>query len=105
MGFDIELSQRDAFGDAVEVYSADAADPQPYTSWEAGVGPGQQWREARLGSGVVVRVPRLEGDSAVVRLCRASEARESSCADGLDNDCDGKTDGADTDCGGGYQGG
>lgn len=66
MGFDAELSQRGAFGDVVAVYAADAADPQPYTSWEAGVAAGQQWREERLGSGLVVRVPKFEGDSAQV---------------------------------------
>lgn len=33
------------------------------------------------------QVPRYEADSAVVRVCRVSESRESSCGDGLDNDC------------------
>jgi uncharacterized membrane protein YgcG len=86
------------------VYSADAADPQPFTSWEAGVAPRQQWREARLASNLVVRVPRVVNGSAEVRLCRWTEAKETSCDDGLDNDCDGRVDAADGDCQGGGDG-
>jgi V8-like Glu-specific endopeptidase len=33
--------------------------------------------------------------------CTPTQNPESSCSDGLDNDCDGLTDGADPDCGGG----
>ena len=88
-GFDAGLTAQGAFADRVIVYSAPAGDPQPYTSWEAGVAAGEQWREARLGSGLVLRVPRLEdgGAAAVVDVCRAGGTTESACGDGLDNDC------------------
>jgi hypothetical protein len=33
--------------------------------------------------------------------CTVTEVTEVSCADGVDNDCDGATDGTDGDCGGG----
>ena len=33
--------------------------------------------------------------------CVVTETPETSCADGIDNDCDGHIDGADSDCGGG----
>ena len=33
--------------------------------------------------------------------CTATETNETSCTDGLDNDCDGLTDSNDPDCGGG----
>ena len=33
--------------------------------------------------------------------CQVTETPESSCSDGLDNDCDGNIDGADSDCAGG----
>ncbi|GIL88649.1 hypothetical protein Vretimale_17244 [Volvox reticuliferus] len=36
--------------------------------------------------------------SGRVGLCRYSEERETSCRDGLDNDCDGLVDSADPDC-------
>jgi hypothetical protein len=50
----------------VNIYSTPADDPQPFTSWEAGVDAGQQWQESRLASGVVVKVThasRLHGRS------------------------------------------
>ena len=112
MLYDRELPpSKSGFGDRVMVYSAAADDPMPFTSWEAGVDDGQQWREARLGSGLVVRVWKYHGnESAEVQLCRWSEEREASCGDGLDNDCDGLADGDDPDCtpqsgGGGTQSG
>lgn len=99
-GYDRELPTNGSFADRVTVYSASANDPQPFTSWEAGIAEGEQWREARLGSNVVVRVPKFGNGSAEVSLCHWDEERETSCSDGLDNDCDGRTDDADPDCGG-----
>ncbi len=37
--------------------------------------------------------------------CSATESQETSCTDGLDNDCDGLIDSADSDCGGDSGGG
>jgi hypothetical protein len=60
-----------AFGDRVIVYSVDASDPQPFSSWEAGIDAGQQWREVRLNSSLIIRVPSFgPGDVATVRICR-----------------------------------
>ncbi|GBF95823.1 hypothetical protein Rsub_08259 [Raphidocelis subcapitata] len=111
--YDRELPpSKSGFGDRVMVYSAAADDPMPFTSWEAGIDEGQQWRETRLGSGLVVRVSKFRGNvSAEVQLCHWNEEREASCGDGLDNDCDGLADGDDPDCapqsggGGGGSGG
>lgn len=51
---------------------------------------------------ITVRVRSMDATSADVTVCRTSQAgRESSCSDGLDNDCDGWTDQDDPDCGGG----
>lgn len=38
------------------------------------------------------------------QTCVATETPETSCADSIDNDCDGLIDGADTDCGTGCSG-
>jgi hypothetical protein len=98
MLYDRELPDEGPMGNRVMVYSTVASDPQPFTSWEAGVDAGQQWREARLNTSVVVRVMRYGNASAVVRLCRWAEEAETACGDGLDNDCDGRVDGDDPDC-------
>jgi hypothetical protein len=98
MLYDRELPDEGPMGNRVMVYSTLASDPQPFTSWEAGVDAGQQWREARLNTSVVVRVMRYDNASAVVRLCRAEGEAEGACGDGLDNDCDGRVDGDDPDC-------
>jgi hypothetical protein len=107
MLYDRELQISGGFGDRVMVYSVDAADPQPYTSWEAGVDAGQQWREARLNTSLVIRVPSYDNatTTAKVQVCHWSEAKETSCGDGLDNDCDGRIDADDPDCSGGGGGG
>ncbi|KAG2496771.1 hypothetical protein HYH03_005179 [Edaphochlamys debaryana] len=57
----------------------------------------------RLPLGIVVRVDGLNASGgANVSLCRSDRQAESradgSCADGLDNDCDGKADMDDEDC-------
>ena len=38
-------------------------------------------------------------DTAVAGKCIAKQATETNCADGLDNDCDGRIDDFDSDCG------
>src|SRR3989338_8595922 len=38
-------------------------------------------------------------DTAVAGKCIAKQTTETNCADGLDNDCDGKIDDFDSDCG------
>jgi hypothetical protein len=55
-----------------------------------------EWTEGSL----VVRVNSMGATSAAVSICRSQAAPETSCSDGLDNDCDGLIDGADTNCGG-----
>jgi hypothetical protein len=47
---------------------------------------------------LVVRVNSLIANAAVVAICRPQGATETSCGDGLDNDCDGLIDGFDPDC-------
>jgi len=104
LGYDAGMSVSRGFADKVSVYSTRAGDPQPFTSHEGAIAEGATWRETRLGSGLVVAFETAEGNAASVALCRPTpgqEARESDCADGLDNDCDGLADGQDAgDCGG-----
>ncbi|KAG2454126.1 hypothetical protein HYH02_001162 [Chlamydomonas schloesseri] len=52
-----------------------------------------------LGGAVRVVVVSATDTEAVVNICRMTETRETSCGDGLDNDCDGATDDQeDSDC-------
>lgn len=48
---------------------------------------------------------RVQNLRAVVarNQCVVTETPESSCSDGIDNDCDGLVDGADSDCAGGSE--
>ncbi|KAG2432562.1 hypothetical protein HXX76_008907 [Chlamydomonas incerta] len=52
----------------------------------------------RLGGAVRVVVVSTSDTEAVVDVCQVTETRESSCGDGLDNDCDGAADSEDSDC-------
>jgi hypothetical protein len=49
-------------------------------------------------SSLVVRVTGVSAAGASIAICRADGTTETSCGDGLDNDCDGLIDSADPDC-------
>jgi hypothetical protein len=51
-------------------------------------------------SSLVVRVTSIDdyASAASIAICRADGSVETSCSDGLDNDCDGLVDTADPDC-------
>jgi hypothetical protein len=85
------------------VYSVPAGDPQPYSSFEKSIAPGETYVDDRMGTGLRIYLKQIkDGAVADVRVCYPNqEGRETSCGDGLDNDCDGLTDADDPDCQGG----
>ncbi|KAG2438143.1 hypothetical protein HXX76_005752 [Chlamydomonas incerta] len=65
----------------------------PYT-WVSGFQPMQ----GDLGGAIQVRVVRASDTEVEVQLCRAFERVETTCADGLDGDCNGYADEVDPAC-------
>ena len=55
-------------------------------------------RDAAYGYGLVQAKAALDFLSAPPPVCTPTESVETSCSDGLDNDCDGDVDAADSDC-------
>eukprot|EP00877_Chromochloris_zofingiensis_P010829 jgi/Chrzof1/59/Cz01g02040.t1 len=99
IGYDTGLNADTGFGNRVIVYSSLASDAQPYTSFEKSLTASDPfWKEARLGSNLVVAVTDFLDNAAVVWVCRPSEDVETTCSDGYDNDCDGYIDSKDSDC-------
>lgn len=66
------------------------------TRWIAAIYNNEQFRNNT--DMFVVRQIDSGVDAAVVTVCIASQSRERSCNDGLDNDCDGMIDDQDPDC-------
>ena len=59
---------------------------------------GPAGRDAAYGYGLIQAKAALDFLSAPPPVCTPTESVESSCSDGVDNDCDGKIDSADSDC-------
>ena len=55
-------------------------------------------KDAAYGYGLIQAKAALDYLNAVPPVCTPTEANETSCTDGVDNDCDGKIDAADSDC-------
>ena len=98
LGYDVGLPTVEGFGNKILVHSTPAGDSKPFTSFEMSIGPGQLWREARLGSSLTIRVYNYEGNNAVIGVCRPDGRTETACGDKKDNDCDTLIDAQDPDC-------
>ena len=98
LGYDFQIPINEGFGNKVLLHSTPAGDSKPTTSFEMGLGPGQLWREVRLGSNLTIQVYGYEGHYAYIGVCRPDGGSETACGDQKDNDCDTLVDTKDPDC-------